>query len=124
MTPRFSSALFMQASPFLLSPSQTDGMMLHVIVVMVFIPIPSAMHDPGFWNSPYCVSPLLLCQPVLGLLSCWDTPEQTPSKASFPLQEAGALNKGESKPVLEVLPLWESGEEQNKKPTNSFSVLT
>lgn len=68
----------MQASPFLWPSSQTDGMMFHVcsavIMVLVFISIPSSVHGPGFWDSPCCISQLLLCQPVLGLLSCWDTP--------------------------------------------------
>lgn len=42
-------------------------------------------------------------------------------KTPVPLQETGA-SKGESRGALEALPLQEAGEEQDEKPTNSFSA--
>lgn len=122
----------MQASPFLrpcgLPSSQTDGVGPHIcsaaITVLVFIPIPSSMCGPGCWDSPCCANPLLLCQSVSGSLSCWGTPGADTSRDPlFPSEEA-SVSKGESKCVLEALPLQESGEKQDEKPTNSFSALT
>lgn len=119
----------MQASPFLWPSSQTDGMMFHVcsavIMVLVFIPHPKLSAWSWLLGQP------LLYQPVAALPACFGLAEllghpwsRHHPRLPVPLQEAGALNKGESKRLLEALPLWESGEEQDKKPTNSFSELT
>lgn len=74
--------------------SQTDGVGPHIcyaaVMVLVFIPIPSSTHGPGFWDTSCCANlrVLLLWQHVLGSLNCWGTPgADTSQDPPFPSEK-------------------------------------
>lgn len=84
MTPLSQYSCVHAGFPFPLAPwvpsSQSDGVGPHIcyaaVMVLVFIPIPSLMRGPCFWDAPCCAGlrVLLLWHHALGLLTCWGTP--------------------------------------------------